>query len=86
MQYYIADVNVDGKAVKLVYVSYEAISTDDIAKRSVGALQRHLGGTTVVLVANDLFNKAEFVGPPWAVDFLEERSIEDFNWHLTTVE
>ncbi len=86
MQYYIADTHVDGKAVKLIYVSYEAISTDDMAKRSVSALSRRLEGFTVVLVANDLFNKPEFVGPPWAVDYLEDRSIEDFNWHLTTIE
>lgn len=86
MQYYIADANVTGKPVRLVYVNYDAISTDDMAKRSVSALQRRLSDRTVVLVANDLFNKPEFVGPPWAVDALQDRSIEDFTWHLTTIE
>lgn len=81
-----ADATVAGKPVRLVFVSYDAISTDDMAKRSVLALQRRLGDWTVVLVANDLFNKPEFVGPPWAVDALQDRAIEDFTWHLTTVE
>lgn len=86
MQYYVADMNLSGRPLRLVYVSYDAISTDDMAKRSVSALQRRQPETTVVLVANDLFNKPEFVGPPWAVDALEDKSIEDFTWHLTTVD
>lgn len=83
--YQSASIKLGDEVVTLIYVSYAAIATDDMASRSLAAMKPLFKNSTVVLAAQGVNLAPEFVGPKHVVDILRGRSLTDFKWYPVSI-
>lgn len=85
-QYQSASFKLGQEIVTVVYVSYAAIATNEMAARSLAAMKPLFKNSTVVLAAQGVNLAPEFVGPKHIVDFLQGRSLAEFKWAPISIE
>jgi hypothetical protein len=78
--YQSASFKLGNEVVTVIYVSYSAIATDDMAGRSMAAMKPLFKNSVLVLAAQGPSLAPEFVGPKHVVDFLRGRSLAEFKW------
>ncbi|WP_341705228.1 hypothetical protein [Ferrovibrio sp.] len=83
--YQSASIKLGNEIITLIYVSYAAIATDQMASRSLAAMKPLFKNSTVVLAAQGVNLAPEFVGPKHAVDFLRGRALAEFKWYPVSV-
>ncbi|HEX6958841.1 MAG TPA: hypothetical protein VF194_12720 [Ferrovibrio sp.] len=83
--YQSASFKLGNEVVTLIYVSYAAIATDEMASRSLAAMKPLFKNSTVVLAAQGVNLAPEFVGPKHLVDFLRGRALTEFKWAPVSV-
>jgi len=83
--YQSASIKLGDEVVTIIYVSYAAIATDQMAARALAALKPLFKNSTLVLAAQGVNLAPEFVGPKHVVDVLHGRSLTDFKWYPMSV-
>ncbi|WP_298723992.1 hypothetical protein [uncultured Ferrovibrio sp.] len=83
--YQSASIKLGDEIITIIYVSYAAIATDEMASRSLAAMKPLFKNSTLVLAAQGVNLAPEFVGPKHAVDFLRGRPLTQFKWYPISV-
>jgi hypothetical protein len=83
--YQSASIKLGDEVVTIIYVSYSAIATDQMASRSLSAMKPLFKNSTLVLAAQGINLAPEFVGPKHVVDVLRGRALAEFKWYPVSV-
>jgi hypothetical protein len=83
--YQSASIKLADEIVTVIYVSYAAIATDEMAARSLAAMKPLFKNSTLVLAAQGASLAPEFVGPKHVTDFLRGRALHDFKWYPISI-
>ncbi len=83
--YQSASIKLADEIITVIYVSYAAIATDEMAARSLAAMKPLFKNSTLVLAAQGINLAPEFVGPKHVVDFLRGRSLHEFKWYPISI-
>ncbi|MFN4309344.1 MAG: hypothetical protein ACK4FK_02035 [Ferrovibrio sp.] len=83
--YQSASIKLGNEIITVIYVSYAAIATDEMAARSLAAMKPLFKNSTVVLAAQGINLAPEFVGPKHVVDILRGRALTEFKWYPITI-
>lgn len=83
--YQSASIKLGNEIITVIYVSYAAIATDDMASRSLAAMRPLFKNSTVVLAAQGPSLAPEFVGPKNVVDVLRGRALSEFKWYPISI-
>ncbi len=78
--FYAADTDIAGRKVTVVLVQETSIATDEAARRSLGDLRPMFGSGDLVLCASDIAGMPIFVGPREVVEYLGNKTFDDFQW------
>jgi hypothetical protein len=78
--YQSASFQLGNEIITVIYVSYAAIATDEMAARSLAAMKPLFRNSTVVLAAQGVNLAPEFVGPRHVTDVLRGRALHEFKW------
>lgn len=78
--YQSASFQLANEIITVIYVSYAAIATDEMAARSLAAMKPLFRNSTVVLAAQGVNLAPEFVGPRHVTDVLRGRALHEFKW------
>jgi hypothetical protein len=78
--YQSASFQLGNEIITVIYVSYAAIVTDEMAARSLAAMKPLFRNSTVVLAAQGVNLAPEFVGPRHVTDVLRGRALHEFKW------
>lgn len=78
--YQSASFSLGNEIITVIYVSYAAIATDEMAARSLAAMKPLFRNSTVVLAAQGVNLAPEFVGPKHVTDVLRGRALHEFRW------
>jgi hypothetical protein len=83
--YQSASIKLGNEIITVIYVSYSAIATDEMAARSLAAMKPLFKNSTLVLAAQGINLAPEFVGPKHVVDILRGRALTEFKWYPITI-
>ncbi|WP_300304607.1 hypothetical protein [Ferrovibrio sp.] len=83
--YQSASIKLGNEIITLIYVSYSAIATDEMAARSLAAMKPLFKNSTLVLAAQGINLAPEFVGPKHVVDILRGRALTEFKWYPISI-
>lgn len=83
--YQSASIKLGDEVITIVYVSYAAIATDQMAAKSLAAMKPLFKNSTLILAAQGINLAPEFVGPKHVVDILRGRALAEFKWYPISV-
>ncbi|MEK9971542.1 MAG: hypothetical protein VW600_20585 [Ferrovibrio sp.] len=83
--YQSASIKLGDEIITVIYVSYAAIATDEMAARSLAAMKPLFKNSTVVLAAQGVNLACEFVGPKHVTDILRGRALHEFKWYPISI-
>lgn len=83
--YQSASIKLGNEIITVIYVSYSAIATDEMAARSLASMKPLFKNSILVLAAQGVNLAPEFVGPKHVVDILRGRALAEFKWYPISI-